>query len=89
MDVKERNNQFNKIKMHEKYYKSQLGRDFKKVGAAPRNATVVTNIKRNDCRLLHRAISISQKERRRKLFRLNLVTTVNKIVYKNERRIEF
>ena len=38
--------------------------------------TVVTNIKRNACRLLHSCISISKKERRRKLFRFNLVTTV-------------
>ena len=36
---------------------------------------VVTNIKRNDCRLLHRGIFISTKERRRKLIRFNLVTT--------------
>ena len=35
------------------------------------HTTVVTNIKRNDCRRLHNAISISQKERRRKLFRFN------------------
>ena len=39
--------------------------------------TVVTNIQRNDCRLLHRSISISKKERSGKLFRFNLVTTVN------------
>ena len=32
--------------------------------------SVVANIKRNDCRLLHRGISISKKGRRRKLFRL-------------------
>ena len=38
--------------------------------------TVVTNIRRNDCRLLHGGISTSNKVRRRKLFRFNLVTTV-------------
>ena len=43
--------------------------------------TVVTNIKRNDCRLLHNGISISKKERRRKLFRFNQVTTVDKTFY--------
>ena len=37
---------------------------------------VVTNIKRNDCRLLHSGISISKKERRLKWFRFNLVITV-------------
>ena len=42
----------------------------------PKIYTVVTNIKRNNCRLLHNGISILQKERRRKLFRFNLVTTV-------------
>ena len=36
----------------------------------------VTNIKWNDCRLFHSGISISKKERRRKLFCFNLVTTV-------------
>ena len=41
--------------------------------------TVVTNIKRNDCRLLRNGIYISKKERRRKLFRFNLVTTVCKL----------
>ena len=39
-------------------------------------ATVVTKLKRNDCRLLHNDISISKKEGRRKLFRYNLITTV-------------
>ena len=38
--------------------------------------TVITNIKRNDCRLLRSGISISKKEQRRKLFSINLVTTV-------------
>ena len=38
--------------------------------------TVVTNIKRIDCRLPHSGISISKRERRRKLFRFNLVITV-------------
>ena len=38
--------------------------------------TVVTNINRNDCRLLHSGIFISKKERRRKLFCFNLVITV-------------
>ena len=38
--------------------------------------TVVAKLKRNDCRLLHSGISISKIERRRKLFRFNLVTTV-------------
>ena len=37
---------------------------------------VVTNIKRNDGRLLLSGISTSKKGRRRKLFRFNLVTTV-------------
>ena len=36
---------------------------------------IVTIIKRNDCRLLHNGISISKSERRRKLFRFNLVTS--------------
>ena len=36
---------------------------------------VVTNIKRNHCRLLHSGIYISNKERRHKVFRFNLVTT--------------
>ena len=35
-----------------------------------------TNVRRNDCRLFHSGISISKKERRRKLFHFNLVTTV-------------
>ena len=38
--------------------------------------TVETNKKRTDCRLLHSGISISKKERRRKLFHFNLVTTL-------------
>ena len=46
------------------------------VSSVPIIPTVVTNIKRNDCRLLHSGISISKNERRRKLFRFNLVTTV-------------
>ena len=36
---------------------------------------MVTNIKRNDCRLFHSGLSISKKERRRKLIRFNLATT--------------
>ena len=43
-------------------------------------STVVTNIKRNDCRLLNNGIYISKKERRRKLFRFNLVTTVENML---------
>ena len=39
--------------------------------------TVITNIKWNDCRLLHNNISISKKERRLKLFRFNVVTVVS------------
>ena len=39
---------------------------------------VVTNIKLNDCRLHHSGIYISKKERRRKLFWFNLVTTVDR-----------
>ena len=39
--------------------------------------TVVINIKRNNCRLLHSSISISKKERRRNIFRFKLVTPVN------------
>ena len=42
-----------------------------------RVTTVVTNIKRNDCRLLYRGIYISKKERRHKLFSFNLVTTAH------------
>ena len=42
-----------------------------------KKTTVVTNKKRNDCRLLQRGISISKKERRRKLFRFHLFITVN------------
>ena len=38
--------------------------------------TVVTDITRNDCRLLHGGISFSKNERRSKLFRFNLVITV-------------
>ena len=38
--------------------------------------TNVTKLTRNDCRLLHRGIYISKRERRRKLFRFNSVTTV-------------
>ena len=37
---------------------------------------MVTNIKLNYCRLFHSGISISKKERRRKLFGFNLVTIV-------------
>ena len=40
------------------------------------HTTVVTNIKRNDCRLFHARISISKKEGKRKLFCFNLVITV-------------
>ena len=48
---------------------------------------MVTNIKRNDCRLLHNDISISPKKRRRKLFRFNLVTTVldQRMIFTKER----
>ena len=38
--------------------------------------TVVTNIKRNDCRLIHSIITIWKKGGRHKLFRFNLVTNV-------------
>ena len=39
-------------------------------------STTETNIKRNDCRLHNSDISMSKKERRRKLIHFNLVTTV-------------
>ena len=40
---------------------------------------MVTNITRNDCRLLHSGVIISKKERRRKLFLFNMVTTVSNL----------
>ena len=44
---------------------------------------MVTHIKRNECRLLCSGISISKKERRRNLFRFNLVTTLQSKIVPN------